>query len=112
MTKVVGAILHLFQGHASSHVSVASQATKATSVVATIGYFGAIYRSVAEINACRWVICPKNIMYFYCRDPTLGVSKCPQSTMTKQELIWSHSSSPKLEAYVWAVAATMADLVP
>ena len=59
---MVGVIPHLFQGHASSHVSVATkQATKATSVVATSGYFGAISRSVAEINARRWVVCPKNV---------------------------------------------------
>jgi hypothetical protein len=32
---------------------------KATSVVATSGYFGAIHWLVDEINACR-VICPKN----------------------------------------------------
>ena len=59
---MVGVILHLFQGHASSHVSVTTkQATKATSVVATSGYFGAISRSVDEINARRRVICPKNV---------------------------------------------------
>ena len=59
---MVGVILHLFQGHSSSHVSVATtHATKATSGVATSGYFGAISRSVAEINA-RWrVIGPKNV---------------------------------------------------
>jgi len=59
---VVGVILHLFQGHASSHVFVATtHATKATSGVATSGYFGAISRSVAEINARRRVIGPKNV---------------------------------------------------
>jgi hypothetical protein len=46
--------------HVPSHVSVATHATAATSVVATSGYFvGAIHRSVAEINA-RWIICPKS----------------------------------------------------
>ena len=55
-------LLPLFQGHASSHVSVATtHATKATSGVATSGYFGAISRSVAEINARRRVIGPKNV---------------------------------------------------
>ncbi len=45
--------------HVPSHVSVATHATAATSVVATSGYFvGATCRSVAEINA-RQVICPK-----------------------------------------------------
>ena len=59
---MVGVILHLFQRHASSHVSVATtHATKATSGVATSGYFGAISRSVAEINARRRVIGPKNV---------------------------------------------------
>ena len=50
-------------------------------------------------------------MYFNCGDPALGISKCPQSTLIKQEFIWSCSSPPKMEAYVWDVAATMADLV-
>jgi hypothetical protein len=43
-----------------SHVSVATHATAATSVVATTDYFvSATCGSVAEINACR-VICPKS----------------------------------------------------
>ncbi len=47
-------------GHVPSHVSIATHATAATSVVATSGYFvGATCRSVAEINARR-VICPKS----------------------------------------------------
>jgi hypothetical protein len=47
-------------GHVPSHVSIATHATAATSVVATNGYFvGATCRSVAEINAHR-VICPKS----------------------------------------------------
>jgi hypothetical protein len=47
-------------GHVPSHISVATHATAATSVVATSDYFvGATHRSVAEINA-RWVICPKS----------------------------------------------------
>jgi hypothetical protein len=47
-------------GHVPSHISIATHATAATSVVATSGYFvGATHRSVAEINACR-VICPKS----------------------------------------------------
>jgi hypothetical protein len=58
-TKVVRVNLPIFQGHATSHVSVATNVTKATSVVATSGYFGAIRRLVDEINARR-VICPKN----------------------------------------------------
>jgi hypothetical protein len=48
-----------FQGHAPSHVSVATHVTIATSVVATRGYFGAFCWSMAEINASR-VICTKN----------------------------------------------------
>ncbi len=49
-----------FQGYAPSHVSVATHATAATSVVATSGYFvGATCWSVAEINAHQ-VICPKS----------------------------------------------------
>jgi hypothetical protein len=47
------------QGHVPSHVSVASNATAATSVIATSGYFGATHRPAAEINA-RQVICPKS----------------------------------------------------
>jgi hypothetical protein len=47
------------QGHVPSHVSVASNGTAATSVVATSGYFGATCRPAAEINARR-VICPKS----------------------------------------------------
>jgi hypothetical protein len=39
------------QGHVPSHVSVVSNATAATSVVATSGYFGATCWPVAEINA-------------------------------------------------------------
>ncbi len=39
------------QGHVSSHVSVALNATTATSVVVTRGYFGATCRPAAEINA-------------------------------------------------------------
>jgi hypothetical protein len=35
-----------------SHVSVASNATAATSVIATSGYFGATCLPAAEINAC------------------------------------------------------------
>jgi hypothetical protein len=47
-------------GHMPSHISVATHAAAATSVVATSGYFvGTTCRSVAEINACR-VICPKS----------------------------------------------------
>jgi hypothetical protein len=42
-----------------SHVSVASNASHATSIVATSSYFGTTQRSPAEINA-RQVICPKN----------------------------------------------------
>ncbi len=57
-TKVVAVILTLFQGHASSHVFVATYATKATLVVATNVYFGAICWSEAKINAPQ-VICPK-----------------------------------------------------
>ncbi len=48
-------------GHVPSHISVATHATAATSVVATSGYFvGATCRSVAEINAHRG-ICPKSV---------------------------------------------------
>jgi hypothetical protein len=47
------------QGHVPSHVSVASNVTAATSVVATSGYFGATHWLAAEINA-RQVICPKS----------------------------------------------------
>ncbi len=77
--KVGEVILPLFQGHASSHVSVATHATKATSVVATSGYFGAISQSVAEINARRRFICPKNVygVIGYC-DYT-----CHQEAVTK-----------------------------
>jgi hypothetical protein len=50
-TKVVEVNLPLFQGHASSHVSVTANATKATSIVATSGYIDAIRQSVGEINA-------------------------------------------------------------
>jgi hypothetical protein len=47
-------------GHVPLHVSVATHATAATSVVATSGYFiGTTCWSVAEINACR-VIFPKS----------------------------------------------------
>jgi hypothetical protein len=46
-------------GHVPSHVSVASTATAATSIVATSGYFGVTRWPVAEINACQ-VICPKS----------------------------------------------------
>jgi hypothetical protein len=47
-------------GHVPSHVSIATHATAATSVVATSGYFiGTTCQSVAEINARR-VICPKS----------------------------------------------------
>ena len=46
------------QGRVSSHVSVASDASHATTIVATSSYFGNIQRSPAEINA-RQVICPK-----------------------------------------------------
>ncbi len=47
-------------GHVPSHVSVATHATAATSVLATSGYLvGATCRSVAEINA-RQVIFPKS----------------------------------------------------
>jgi hypothetical protein len=46
------------QGHVPSHVSVASNATTATSVVATSGFFGATCLPAAEIDARR-VICPK-----------------------------------------------------
>jgi hypothetical protein len=57
---VVTVNLPIFQRHAASHVSDATYTTKATSVVATNGYFGAsIRRLVAEINARR-VIFPKN----------------------------------------------------
>jgi hypothetical protein len=49
----------LFQRHAPSHVSVATHATIATSVVATRGFFGEFCWSMAEINA-GWVICTKN----------------------------------------------------
>ena len=53
-TKVVEVILPLFQGHAPSHVSVATHAIIATSVVATSGYFGAFCWSImATINASR-----------------------------------------------------------
>jgi hypothetical protein len=46
--------------HVPSHVSVATHATAATSVVATSGYFiGTTHQSVAEIDAYR-VICPKS----------------------------------------------------
>ncbi len=48
-----------FQGHAPSHVSVATHGTIATSVVATKGFFGAFCWSMAEINAGQ-VICTKN----------------------------------------------------
>jgi hypothetical protein len=59
-TKVVEAILPLFQGHAPSHVSVATHAIIATSVVAPSGYFGAFHWSImATINA-GWVNCTKN----------------------------------------------------
>jgi hypothetical protein len=40
------------QGHVPSHVSVTSNATAATSVVATSGYFGATCWHAAKINAC------------------------------------------------------------
>ena len=53
-------LLPLFQGHASSHVSVATYAPQTTSVVATRGYFGAIRLLVAKINA-RLVICTQNV---------------------------------------------------
>jgi hypothetical protein len=46
-------------GHVLSHVSVASNATAATSVIATSGYFGATHRPAAEIND-RQVIFPKS----------------------------------------------------
>ncbi len=49
--------VYLPQGHMPSHVSVASNVTAATSVVATSGYFGATCWPVAEINA-RQVIFP------------------------------------------------------
>jgi hypothetical protein len=39
------------QGHVFSHVSVASNATAATSVVATSGYFGETCWPAAEVNA-------------------------------------------------------------
>ncbi len=48
-----------FQGQVLSHVSVATHATIATSVVATRGFFGAFCRSMAEINAGQ-VIYTKN----------------------------------------------------
>jgi hypothetical protein len=48
------------QGHVPSHVSVTSNATAATSVVATSGYFGATCWPAAEINARR-VIFPKSV---------------------------------------------------
>ncbi len=47
------------QGHVPSHVSVASNATAATSVIATSGYFGESCWPTAEINA-RQVIFPKS----------------------------------------------------
>jgi hypothetical protein len=47
------------QGRVPSHVFVASNASQATTVVATSSYFGNTRRSPAEINARR-VICPKN----------------------------------------------------
>ncbi len=40
-------------------MSVVSDASQATTVVATSSYFGTTRRSLAEINA-RWDICPKN----------------------------------------------------
>jgi hypothetical protein len=39
------------QGHVPSHVSVALNATTATSVIATSGYFGVTCQPAAEINA-------------------------------------------------------------
>jgi hypothetical protein len=47
------------QGHVPSHMSVASNATDATSVITTSGYFGATRQPAAEVNACR-VICTKS----------------------------------------------------
>ncbi len=47
------------QGGVPSHVSIASDASHATTIVATSRYIGNIRRSPAEINARR-VICPKN----------------------------------------------------
>jgi hypothetical protein len=47
------------QGHVPSHVSVTSNATAATLVIATSGYFGTTRRPAAEINARR-VIFPKS----------------------------------------------------
>ncbi len=47
------------QRYVPSHVSVTSNATAATSVVATIGYFGAVRWPAAEVNT-RQVICPKS----------------------------------------------------
>ena len=47
------------QGRVPSHVSLASDASHATTIVATSSYFGNTRRSPAEINA-RQVICPKN----------------------------------------------------
>jgi hypothetical protein len=40
------------QGHVPSYVSIASNATTATSVIATSGYFGVTCWLVAEISAC------------------------------------------------------------
>jgi hypothetical protein len=53
------------QGHVPSHVSVASNVTAATSVVATSGYFGATRWPAAKINARR-VICPKSAQGVLC----------------------------------------------
>ncbi len=47
------------QGRVPSHVSVVSDASHATTVVATSSYFKNIRRSPSETNARR-VICPKN----------------------------------------------------